>query len=182
MGDFLVKDLLGNIGWFDGFFMFIIIYSTVQCFVKGFTFSFISFMKWILALILTIILVPKLQPWVSEYIDSPFINDVGLSIVVYVLCLFLSILIGKAFNSSMKWTGFGPMDKTFGLFFGLFKGYIISVCLFSIVNWFYPFDKWNIDIDKAITFNFVKKGSEILIDEFPKIDELDDTKDKIEKI
>ena len=40
----------------------------------------------------------------------------------------------------------------------------------------------NIDIDKAITFNFVKKGSEILIDEFPKIDELDDTKDKIEKI
>ena len=60
MGDFLVKDLLGNIGWFDGFFIFIIIYSTVQCFVKGFTFSFISFMKWILALILTIILVPKL--------------------------------------------------------------------------------------------------------------------------
>ena len=91
MGDFLVKDLLGNIGWFDGFFMFIIIYSTVQCSVKGFTFSFISFMKWILALILTIILVPKLQPWVSEYIDSPFINDIGLSIVVYVLCLFLSI-------------------------------------------------------------------------------------------
>ena len=182
MGDFFVKDLLGNIGWFDGFFMFIIIYSTVQCFVKGFTFSFISFMKWILALILTIILVPKLQPWVSEYIDSPFINNIGLSVAIYVLCLFLTILVGKAFSSSMKWTGFGPMDKTFGLFFGVFKGYVVSVCLYSIVNWFYPFNNWNIEVEKSLTFNFVKKGSEILIDEFPKIEDFDNTKEKIEKI
>ena len=181
MNDFL-EGLVNLINLFDIFILIILIYNVFQCFIKGFSLSLISFMKWVLSTIITIILVPKLQPWVSEYIDSPFINDVGLSIVVYVLCLFLSILIGKAFNSSMKWTGFGAMDKTFGLFFGLFKGYIISVCLFSIVNWFYPFDKWNIDIDKAITFNFVKKGSEILIDEFPKIDELDDTKDKIEKI
>ena len=136
-----------NINIFDIIFLIILVFYIIQCFIKGFSLSFLSFMKWIFALVITIILVPKLQPWVSEYIDSPFINDVGLSIVVYVLCLFLSILIGKAFNSSMKWTGFGAMDKTFGLFFGLFKGYIISVCLFSIVNWFYPFDKWNIDID-----------------------------------
>ena len=37
-------------------------------------------MKYVLALILTIYLVPKFQPWVSEYIDSPFINNIGLGI------------------------------------------------------------------------------------------------------
>ncbi len=176
------NNIVNNLGWFDGFFSLIIIYSVIQSVVKGFTLSFISFMKWIVALIITIILVPKLQPWVSEYIESPFINDIGLSIAIYVLALFLVILLGKAFTSSMKWTGFGPMDKTFGLFFGFFKGYVVSVCLFSIVNWFYPFNNWSIEVDKSITFNFVEEGSRILIDEFPKIDDLDNTKEKIEKI
>ena len=40
------------------------IYFVIQCFLKGFSLSFISFMKWVLSLVVTIILVPKLQPWV----------------------------------------------------------------------------------------------------------------------
>ena len=40
--------------------------------------SLISFMKWVLSTIVTIILVPKLQPTVSEYIESEFMNNVGL--------------------------------------------------------------------------------------------------------
>ena len=86
------NNIVNNLGWFDSFFSLIIIYSVIQSVVKGFTLSFISFMKWIVALIITIILVPKLQPWVSEYIESPFINDIGLSIAIYVLAFFLVIL------------------------------------------------------------------------------------------
>ena len=82
----------------------------------------------------------------------------------------------------MKWTGFGPIDKTFGLFFGFFKGYIISICLFTIINWFYPFKNWNIDVEKAYSFKIVESGSKILIDEFPKYDDIENTKDKIDKI
>ena len=40
-------------------------------------------MKWILSTIITIILVPKLQPLVSEYIQSEFINNLGLGIAPY---------------------------------------------------------------------------------------------------
>ena len=165
----IFERVVNNLNMFDIIFFVILTYNTIQCFFKGFSLSFISFMKWILSTVITIILVPKLQPWVSEYIESPFINDIGLSIAIYVLALFLVILLGKVFTSSMKWTGFGPMDKTFGLFFGFFKGYVVSVCLFSIVNWFYPFNNWSIEVDKSITFNFVEEGSRILIDEFPKI-------------
>ena len=37
-------------------------------------------MKWVLSTIVTIILVPKLQPSVSDYIESEFINSVGLGV------------------------------------------------------------------------------------------------------
>ena len=74
------------------------------------------------------------------------------------------------------------MDKTFGFFFGFFKGYIVSVCLFSIINWFYPFNNWSIKIDKALTYNFIKNSSEILVEEFPEYRDLKDSKEKIENI
>ena len=54
--------------------------QVIQCFLKGFSLSLISFMKWILSTVITIILVPKFQPIVSEYIESEFINNVGLGI------------------------------------------------------------------------------------------------------
>ena len=60
----------------------------IQCFLKGFSLSLISFMKWILSTVVTIILVPKLQPIVSEYIQSEFINSVGLG-AQFLFLLFL---------------------------------------------------------------------------------------------
>ena len=71
----LVEFFNNNINLFDFFFLVILIYNVVQCFLKGFSLSLISFMKWILATIITIILVPKLQPIVSRYIESEFINN-----------------------------------------------------------------------------------------------------------
>ena len=58
----------------------------------------------------------------------------------------------------------------------------MSICLFSIFNWFYPYQNWGISPEEAISFKLVNKGSEILIEEFPSNDDLIDTKDKIEKI
>ena len=82
----------------------------------------------------------------------------------------------------MKWTGVGSIDKTFGLLFGFFKGYVVSVCLFSISNWFYPYQNWGISVEDAVSFKIVKKGSEILVEEFPSGEDFINTKDKIEKI
>jgi len=139
-------------------------------------------MKWIIATIITIILVPKFQPVVREYIDSEFINNVGLGVIIFVFTLFITILIGKSLSKTVTWTGVGSIDKTFGFLFGFFKGYIVSVCLFSIFNWFYPYQNWGISAEKAISFNIINKGSEILIEEFPSSEDFIDTKEKIEKI
>ena len=171
-----------SVNLFDIFVSLIFTYCVIQCFLKGFSLSLISFMKWVLSTIVTIILVPKLQPTVSEYVESEFINNVGLGIAVFIFTLFLTIVIGKALSRAVTWTGVGSIDKTFGLLFGFFKGYIVSICLFSILNWFYPYQNWGISAEDAISFDIVKKGSEILVEEFPSSEDLIDTKDKIENI
>ena len=177
-----IKDFFSNINFLDISFLIILIYCVIQCFLKGFSLSLISFMKWIIATVITIILVPIFQPLLSEYIESDFINNFGLGVTIFVLTLFLTIIIGKSLGRVVTWTGVGSIDKTFGFLFGFFKGYVVSVCLFTILNWFYPYQNWGISADDAISFKLINKGSEILIEEFPSNNDFIDTKEKIEKI
>ena len=181
-----MNDILNNffdsINLLDIFLILILIYNVVQCFLKGFSLSLISFMKWVISTVITIILVPKLQPIVSEYIQSEFINNLGLGIAIFIFTLFITILIGKTLSKAVTWTGVGSIDKVFGFLFGFFKGYVVSVCLFSIFNWFYPYQNWGISAEDAFSFNLISRGSEILIEEFPSNKDFMDTKEKIEKI
>ena len=177
-----MSDFTDNINLFDIIILIIFFYCIVQCFIKGFSLSLISFMKWVISTIVTIILVPKLQPAVSEYIESEFINNVGLGVAIFIVTLFSIIVIGKTLGKAVTWTGVGSIDKTFGMLFGVFKGYVVSVCIFSILNWFYPLQNWGISAEDAISFDLIKKGSEILIEEFPSKEDFIDTKEKIEKI
>ena len=178
----VVKNICEQLNYFDLIVIIILVYNVFQCFFKGFSLSLISFMKWVLTTIITIILVPKLQPTVSEYIESEFINNVGLGISIFIITLFLIILTGKTLSKTITWTGVGSIDKGFGFIFGFFKGYIVSVCLFSILNWFYPYQNWGISAKDAFSFNLINKGSEILIEEFPSSEDFIDTKEQIEKI
>ncbi|MDA9624553.1 CvpA family protein [Pelagibacteraceae bacterium] len=182
----MISDLsnffLNSLNFFDLFFFIIMIYSIIQCFLKGFSLSFISFMKWVLSLVITIIMVPKLQPWISEYIESDFVNNIGLGIFIFIFSLFFIIVIGRTLSKAVTWTGVGSIDKSFGFIFGVFKGYVVTVCLFSILNWFYPYQNWGISAEDAMSFNIIIKGSEVLIEEFPNNEDFIDTKEKIEKI
>ena len=179
----IIESIQNNISAFDLIVFLIFIHSMARCAAKGFMMSLLSFSKWLLALLITIILVPKLNPLVEEYIKSKFISDIGLGIFIYIVSLFVIINIGKAISSAVTYSGLGSVDKSFGLFFGIFKGYVISVCIFSLLNWFYPHTNWPIETEDTYSFQIIYKGSEFLVDEFPNSkDYYEETEEKMEKI
>ena len=167
---------------FDIIFIAIVLYNTIKCLSQGFSLSFLSSLKWLVSAISTIILVPKLKPWVGSYVESEFVNNVGIGIFIFVITLFICIVLGKSLGRTVTWTGLGSVDKSFGVLFGLFKGYIVAVCIFSIFNWFYSYEKWSISTSSAFSFNIIKKGSDLLIEEFPNYKDIIDTKEELEKI
>ena len=179
----LVEFIQNNISAFDLIVFLITVYSMAQSAAKGFMMSLLSFSKWLLALIITIILVPKFNPFVQNYIDSKFVTDIGLGIFIYIISLFIIINIGKAVSSAVTYSGLGAVDKSFGLVFGIFKGYVICVCIFSLLNWFYPHKNWPLKTEDAYSFNIIYKGSKFLVEEFPNSkDYYEDTEEKLEKI
>ena len=176
--EFIKDDIL----IFDVIFILVILYNIIKCFTDGFSLSFLSSLKWLVSIVATIMFVPKLQPWVSSFIESDFINNVGIGVFVFTITLFITIILGKAVGRTVTWTGVGSVDKYFGILFGFFKGYIVAICLFSVLNWFYPYEKWGISTSDAFSFDIVKKGNNLLIHEFPDYKKIIETKEKIEKI
>ena len=179
----VIEFIQSSISAFDLIVFLITVYSMAQCIAQGFMRSLLSFSKWLIALIITIILVPKLNPWVQDYIESKFIADIGLGVFIYIVSLFIIINIGKAISRVVTWSGLGSVDKTFGLIFGIFRGYVICVCIFSLLNWFYPHQKWPLKAEGTYSFEIIYKGSKFLIDEFPNSkDYYEETEEKIENI
>ena len=138
--------------------------------------------KWLLAYVITLILFPRIKPYVENLIDNEYVLDIGLGIAIFVVVIFLVLLVNKGISKAVKYTGIGGLDTTFGFFFGFVKAYIISVCIFSGIHIVYNHDKWPINLDKSYTFPYLEKGSNYLIKEFPNEKTYQESKEKIEDI
>ena len=171
-----------NITLFDIIFLIFIIYFSIQCLINGFVLSLISFLKWILALLITIKLFPIVEPYASDYIDmNKYAFVIGLGILIYVISLFILIMLGKSLGR-LSYAGIGSADKIFGFFFGVFKGYVFAVCIFVIADKFDLYKKLDLSINNSVFFPSVELGSRLLIDNFPSQKDFEKTKEKIENI
>ena len=176
------KDFFEASSIIDLIYIIITIWSLISCYRKGFVLSILSMAKWLLAYVFTLILFPRVKPYVEDIIDNEYVLDVGLGIAIFIVVIFLVLLVNKGISKAVKYTGIGSLDTTFGFFFGFVKAYIISVCIFSGIHIVYNHDKWPINLDKSYTFPYLEKGSNYLIKEFPNEKTYQESKEKIEDI
>ena len=176
------KDFFEASSIIDLIYIIITIWSLISCYRKGFVLSILSMAKWLLAYVVTLILFPRVKPYVEDIIDNEYVLDVGLGIAIFIVVIFLVLLVNKGISKAVKYTGIGSLDTSFGFFFGFVKAYIISVCIFSGIHIVYNHDKWPINLDKSYTFPYLEKGSNYLIKEFPNEKTYQESKEKIEDI
>ena len=138
--------------------------------------------KWLLAYILTLIIFPRIKPYVEDIIDNEYILDIALGISIFIMIIFFILLINKGISKAVKYTGLGNLDKMFGFFFGFVRSYIIAVCIFSAAHIVYNHDKWPVNHNKSYIFPYLKKGSNYLLKEFPDEKTYQDSKEKIKEL
>ena len=56
------------------------------------------------------------------------------------------------------------------------------MCVFTLVNWFYPHQKWTIATKDTISFQRVYEINKILVKKFPNREDYYKTKEKIKEI
>ena len=166
----------------DIIFLVITILSLIKCYKKGFVLSILSMAKWFLAYVITLIIFPRIKPYLEDVIDNEYVLDVGLGVAIFIIVIFLVLMISKGISKAVRYTGIGSLDTVFGFFFGFIRAYIISICIFSGIHIVYNYDKWPINIDKSYTFPYLEKGSNYLLKEFPNEKTYQDSKEKIEEL
>ena len=178
----IFKEFYDSISIIDLIYLILTFLSLIKCYRKGFVLSILAMSKWLLAYIITLIIFPRIKPYVEDVIDNEYVLDIGLGAAIFVIVIFLVLLINKGISKAVKYTGLGALDAVFGFFFGFIRSYIISICLFSAVHIVYNYDKWPINLDKSYIFPYLEKGSNYLLKEFPNEKTYQNSKEKIEEL
>ena len=176
------KDFYQNILAFDLIYIIITMLSLIKCSRKGFVLSVLEAGKWLLAYVVTLILFPRVKPYVGDVIDNQYILDIILGVGIFIVVIFFILMINRGISRAVKFSGLGKLDTVFGFFFGFLRGYIICVCIFSTVSIFYNYNNWPINTKLSWSFPYVEKGSNYLIKEFPDEKKYKESKEKIEDI
>ena len=178
----VIKNFYEIISIIDLIYLVITILSVIKCYHKGFVLSLLAASKWLLAYVITLVLFSRIKPYFVNIIDSEYVLDILLGIVIFVLVVFVILMVNKGVSKAIKFVGLGRLDSIFGFFFGFIRGYIICVLIFSAIDIVYNYNKWPISINKSYTFPYLEKGSNYLVNEFPNEETYQDSKDKIEDI
>ena len=177
-----LADFYHSISIIDLIYLIITFLSIIKCYKKGFVLSILSMAKWLFAYVITLIIFPKVKPYLKDIIDNEYILDVILGVTIFIIVIFIILIISKGISRSVQYTGIGSLDSIFGFFFGFLRAYIISICIFSAIHIVYNHDKWPININQSYTFPYLEKGSNYLIKEFPDEKTYQDSKEKIEEL
>ena len=181
MSESLIK-FFNSISIIDLIYIVITILSLIKCYSKGFVLRVLAMAKWLLAYILTLIIFPKIKPYVKNIIDNEYVLDIILGLSIFVFVIFIILLINKGISKAVTYSGLGTLDKFFGFSFGFLKAYIIVVCIYTAINIVYNHKKWPIDLNRAFTFPWVENGSKYLIKGFPDQKQYEDAKDKVQEL
>ena len=176
------KVFYNSISLIDLTYLLITLFSLIKCYKKGFVLSLLSMSKWLLAYVVTLLIFPKVKPYFKDIVDSEYVLDVGLGVIIFIIVIFLILMINKGIGRAISYSGIGSLDTVFGFFFGFVRAYIIAICIFSGVHIVYNYDKWPINLDKSYTFPYLEKGSNYLLKEFPNEKTYQDSKEKIEDL
>ena len=178
----ILSDFYELVSIIDLIYLIITILSLIKCYKKGFVLSILSMAKWLLAYIITLIIFPRVKPYLDDIIDNEYVLDISLGITIFIIVIFIILMVNKGISKAVRYTGIGSLDTLFGFFFGFLRAYIISVCIFSGIHIVYNNDKWPINVDKSYVFSYLEKGSNYLLKEFPDEKTYKNSKEKIEEL
>ena len=149
---------------FDIFSLIIIIISALFSFKGGLMTSLLNLIKWILLVLVLKYSFNYLRVPFTDALDlSPTLTDIliftSVLIVGYVVFTILNRLILGLINADKT----GPINRLFGLVFGIIRGYILIVIIFSIlINWSFSENILNSYSGNSVLFEIVESGNKIL--------------------
>ncbi|HIF09641.1 MAG TPA: CvpA family protein [Sneathiellales bacterium] len=111
----------------------IILVSGALAFWRGFLREVLSIIAWIVAVVLTLQLLPLLRPFARRYIDIDILADSVTAGGIFVISLVIFSVVSGMIAGRVRSSGMNTLDRSLGVLFGLLRGSIIVSLAFMAV-------------------------------------------------
>ena len=129
----------GGFYTFDYIIAGIIVVSGILAFLHGFIREVLSISSWIGAGAVSIKGYPIAREVATAYIPSPLVADIAAGALVFVGAFLVLAIIARTISRALENAdGLGPINRSFGLLFGLFRGGLIVTVAYLALSWTIP--------------------------------------------
>lgn len=124
----------------DVFFLVIVAISALVGIARGFTKESLSLVGWVVAAAAVYFLTPAANAIMKNYIASEMLSKfVSGLLVLLVVCIFWVLAVDKI-TSTIRQSKLSPLDRLFGLGFGVLRGAIVVILLVMMISALIPED------------------------------------------
>ena len=157
-------DFVDFLNIFDIFSLIIIIFSALFSLKGGLTTSLLNLIKWILLVLVLKYSFNYLRVPFTDTLDlSPTLIDILIFISVFIIGYVIFTILNRLILGLLNAEKSGPINKLFGCIFGIVRGYILIVIIFSVlINWSISENILNSYDGNSVLFEIIESGNKIL--------------------
>ena len=156
-------DLAEFANFFDIFCLIIIVASALLSLKAGLLKNLLNLTKWIALITILKYSFGYLRIPFKEALNlSPTLIDITIFISVFFISYVTFALINRLIIGLISSNRSGVIDKLFGFLFGIVRGYIIIVIIFSVFsNWSFSHTLLKSYKDDSVLYQYIDKGKEL---------------------
>lgn len=144
---------MNNLNNLDIIILIVIGISALIALSRGLIKEVLSIIGWFLAVASVIYLLPAVNPFMEQHIDSApmaaVVSSFCIIIIFFVIWIYLTAsIIGKIRKSKLS-----GLDRILGLFFGVFRAFLLIVLFYILINWMVPKEKQSDSLTQSKYFN-----------------------------
>ena len=147
----------------------VILISALLAFSRGLVREVLSIGAWVVAALATIYGLPHLRDITRTYISQQLVADAVTGVTIFVVTLIVCAAISHMVARNVRSSGFGAVDRSLGLLFGVLRGAVLVCLAYLAFVWVEPKPEDQPDVVKnARMRKYVAEGADLLKALLPK--------------
>ena len=120
-----------SLTYFDYIVLFTIGVSAIFSMLRGMTREFLGLAGWLVAVFVAVTTAPTIRTWLSSFIKVEGLTEILAWALPFAGSIIIWFILASLISPGLKRAGLGALDTWFGILFGVLRGVLFSMILYS---------------------------------------------------
>ena len=120
-----------SLTYFDYIVLFTIGVSAIFSMLRGMTREFLGLAGWLVAVFIAVTTAPSISTWLSAIIKVEGLTKILAWALPFAGSIIIWFILASLISPGLKRAGLGALDTWFGILFGVLRGLLFSMILYS---------------------------------------------------